>query len=435
MSTVGGVGEPDPFAPIRQRSHFWVRLAATRAEEGWGVHILELVDGAAPPTWELRRWIYDEVHLVAFQATGSQVAEWLSSGPVQIDDQTYAMPNLGGASKHAQRISSGQRLDFEPLGWPTEELSLDMHSTQRRVDGPLIASGVPSFITFQAAMSAHFALRPSPGGGDMSARVAFRQADRRARIAAPVRIADDYVEVDVEGDALAGLEVELAGDMPGQSQSLAAADTTTVRFALEGGLPSGAWVVIKSGSTWIDRRFLTSPYSRATEAHLEWVVEPMTKLQAFLATRERHQVEFKSVVPSGDAEKLHMMKTVAAFANREGGSILIGVTDDRELKGIPETRIDRAQNAVSQMINSWVRPPAPHSFNILPIDDSDKVVLELVVLEGTHIYGAGRPAETPIVYVRPYGTTERASPSEIEDIAAKRLGGQHQRGLATLFKG
>jgi predicted HTH transcriptional regulator len=184
-------------------------------------------------------------------------------------------------------------------------------------------------------------------------------------------------------------------------------------------------VVLKSGTRWVDRRFLTFPYHRDTESGIEWVVDPMTRLESLISGRERIGVEFKREVPREDKSKLRMMKTVAAFANEKGGSVLVGVSDDRELIGIPRAEAAKATDALTEMVCRWVTPTPPHSIDDLPLgEDGERVVLELVISEGTHIYGAGKPNETPTVYVRPYSTTEKAWPSEIEDIVGNRQNGQ-----------
>ena len=230
------------------------------------------------------------------------------------------------------------------------------------------------------------------------------------------------------------LRLELAADEPGPTPEELDPDRpeVTVHIRLPTGLPDGAWVLIKSGIDWVDRRFLAYPYARGNEQDVEWIIPAQTRLEGFLANRERHNAEFKSAVPSSSESKLRMMKTAAAFANGNGGSILIGVTDDREVVGVERARLQRAIDAVSKMLGRWVTPPPPHRIEELPIEDSDRVVLEVVIEASAHVHGAGQPAETPTVYVRPFSTTEKAWPSEIEDIVRQRQGGQGPPWLSQL---
>jgi hypothetical protein len=197
----------------------------------------------------------------------------------------------------------------------------------------------------------------------------------------------------------------------------------TVGFTLKEGLPSGSWVLVRRGAQWLDRRFLFVPYARGNEAGVEIVVDPGSKLEALVSNQERQQVEFKQQLPKDDESKFKVMKTVCAFANGQGGSLLVGVDDDRNLIGVDERSVDRLRDQLTQMIGSWVEPRAAAAFNILPIVDSDKVVLELWVEPGVALYGCGRPGEVRTPYVRHHGITEKATVGEISAIVQSRTPG------------
>jgi len=413
---------------IEMEPEAWIRMAAVLNNDSWQVRVMEVTSGIAPPSWEVRDWAYPNAWFVAMTAPGSEIAGWFREDRVAWAEREVALPPSGGKSQiRWDRRASGAQTWFEPVDWPLTEAGMpsNWQSSQNEPRDPLLVDGAPSFITFYAAAASFFQFQHQPAGGTVSPRIAYRHVDRSGRIAR-VRIADDRVDVEIEGDQLDGLTVELAGDEPGPSRQVSGrSGGSAVQFSLEEGLPSGSWVVLKSGTRWLDRRFLTHPYQRGTEKGVEWVVEPKTKLEAFLAGRERIGVEFKREVPRSDDSKLRMMKTVAAFANGAGGSILIGVDDDREIVGIQSAKVDDIFNQLTEMVGRWVTPPPPHSFEEMFVgDDGERSVIELIIGQGNHLYGAGKPAETPLVYVRPYSTTERAWPSEIEDIVRARQGGQ-----------
>ncbi|MGH9066200.1 MAG: AlbA family DNA-binding domain-containing protein, partial [Acidimicrobiales bacterium] len=325
-------------------------------------------------------------------------------------------PSEGYGQITLDRQGSGNRTWFEPLGWATAEARMPANWNPQQPEPMrmLLSDNAPSFVTFYAAAASFFWVDRQPAGGQISPTVTYRHADTSGRISL-VRIEHDRVCVQVEGSEIDGMTVELAGDVPGPRQVVESRGerTAAVEFPILGGLPSGAWVVLKSSSRWVDRHFLTHPFRREAEGGVEWVIEPTTRLEGLLSGRERLGVEFKREVPRSDESKLRMMKTVAAFANGNGGSILVGVNDDREVVGIPKAAAARAIDTLTEMVGRWVTPPPRHSFQELAVgDDGERVVLELVVAQGTHLYGAGKPGETPLVYVRPYSTTERAWPSE-----------------------
>jgi len=69
---------------------------------------------------------------------------------------------------------------------------------------------------------------------------------------------------------------------------------------------------------------------------------------------------------------------------------------------------------------SWIDPRPSIDFNVLPIADSEKVVLELSVEPGYALHGSGRPGEVRTPYVRHQGVTERATTAEITAIVRAR---------------
>lgn len=112
--------------------------------------------------------------------------------------------------------------------------------------------------------------------------------------------------------------------------------------------------------------------------------------------------------------RLKMMKTVCAFANGEGGSLLIGVDDeDRSYVGVHPKVLDSLQRQLDQMVRSWVDPHPVTRFETLPIPMSDLVVLELVVEAGSTLFVCGQTGETRRPYVRHHSSTEVASRTEI----------------------
>jgi len=418
----------ETLALIEMEPEAWIRIATVLNDGSWQVRAMEITSGVVPPGWQARNWAYPAAWFIAMTAPGTDVAGWFREGKVVVDEQEITLPSSEGSPQiRWDRMASNEQTWLEPSAWPSTEAELPSHGeSQNEPRDPLLAEGAPTFITFYAAAASFFRFRRQPSSGMVNPIVVYRHIDRSGRIVR-VRIADDKVEVEIEGDKIDGLTVELAGDEPGPSERVTAhgQPTTTVELPLHGGPPSGAWVVLKSGTLWVDRRFLTHPYQRGADTGVEWVVEPLTRLEAFLAGRERVGVEFKREVPRSDDSKLRMMKTVAAFANGAGGSILIGVDDDREIVGIQSAKVDNIFNQLTEMVGRWVTPPPPHSFEEMFVgDDGERSVIELIIGQGNHLYGAGKPAETPLVYARPYSTTERAWPSEIEDIVRARQGGQ-----------
>ena len=82
-----------------------------------------------------------------------------------------------------------------------------------------------------------------------------------------------------------------------------------------------------------------------------------TRLQDKISAGESKVLEFKEILPQGDK----IAKTVIAFSNTSGGQLIIGVGDDRTIKGIdPDVDIFELQDRVASIIYVFCYP------NILP---------------------------------------------------------------------
>ena len=384
---------------------------------------MELASGDTPPSWEERFWEYPDVVFATFKLSGGETSKFLQERKLQFGNYVIDLPQMQTTVSWERRQSRSQA-PYEPLDWPVVEATLSTNSgVLNHPQGHQLSAGdAPSFVTFDAAAAAFFGFKLQQTGGQLIQGIMFRSQDLRGRIDT-VRIGIEAIEVTVYGNKLDELEVEIAGDIPGPSEAIGVKGdekTTTMNFILIDGLPSGAWVLLRKGSEWIDRRFLTNSYVRGTQVGVEVIVDAGTKLEVLVSSRERQYVEFKRQLPTDNQSKRKIMKTVSAFANGGGGSILLGVDDDRNLVGLDPKSVDQLRDQVTQMIGSWIEPWPPMDFEVLPVVDSEKVVLEIQVGSGSTLYACGQPGEVRTPYVRHHGVTEKASVTEIEAIIRSR---------------
>jgi len=414
---------------IATESQIWLRLAAVRDDDGsWSARLVELTSGAPAPSWEPRTWEYPGALFHGQLDDGAAAADCLRKGTLKVGDYDVSLGLLmTDWQTNWERQQSRANGRFETLDWPAVETTLPVDATagvRPTPPGHLVAAGdAPSFLSFYAATAYFFWKDRGPAGGQLPQEIVYRHQDLRGRINL-VRLDDEMVEVQLEGGELDAMIVELAGDAPGQTQRLSQhrglPEIPEAKFKLAEGLPPGSWVLLRSGAEWIDRRFLSVPWNRGPEAGVEIVIETANRLEALVTARERQQVEFKQQLPKDDQAKATLMKTICAFANGIGGSALIGVTDERAIVGLDARAADRAKDQLTQMIGSWIDPRPSIDFNVLPIADSEKVVLELSVEPGYALHGSGRPGEVRTPYVRHQGVTERATTAEITAIVRAR---------------
>jgi hypothetical protein len=350
MKEFGQVRAGEVVALIESAPTVWVRVAAVRQEDHWDATHVEMTSGVAPASRELRRWTYEDVVLLSCVISGSEGAAWLRSNEAEIDGvkvRLFETPE-GHLLQWHKRSSLQKYGLFEPLHWPSTLYDL---ASQSSASGPgfgsLIGDG-PSFMSFAQAVAAYFGCALPPGGSVDHATPVFQISDLRGRIAR-VLLGSADIEVHLEGAGLGGMTVELASVEPGPSKELSEDSAQIVRFPLLHGLPTGAWIVLRTRSEWIDRKFINYPNTRNADPGVEIVVEPMTELQALVSGGEGPAVEFKSEIPKpGTDLRTKVCATVAAFANGDGGHILFGVTDGGEIVGLSGVDSRKACDTVTQ---------------------------------------------------------------------------------------
>jgi predicted HTH transcriptional regulator len=130
--------------------------------------------------------------------------------------------------------------------------------------------------------------------------------------------------------------------------------------------------------------------------------------------------EFKRELPVGGGSVINVMKTVAAFANGDGGTLLFGIDDEGSVVGLPEADIRTAIDRMTHLVNDWVRPHV-HSHTELAEVDGNRVMLVRVDAGAEPPYGVGTTDRRIDYYVRRSATTFRATPADIRAFVRSRL--------------
>ncbi|MEV6410476.1 ATP-binding protein [Kribbella sp. NPDC051718] len=231
--------------------------------------------------------------------------------------------------------------------------------------------------------------------------------------------------VDVRGSELAGTSLELFSPSASARGTIELAAAETVSFPLPHGLPlSDTWLWLKADGEWLDYRSLSSQWSTPEQLDQAGVrIEPTSldqqaALEALIAAGEGPGVEFKRVVPRSTSNTPNPYKTVAAFANGEGGVIIFGVDDDEvTVVGLgdvdPQTERDRLGNLIRTRLI-----PTPQ-FEITSFQIEGKDLLALRVQPGVSppyaIAVSSDAREKPQYYVRRGASTYFAQPSDLAE--------------------
>jgi Putative DNA-binding domain len=401
---------------LKEERRAWVRLAASRPQEDWQLSLLEVTLGEPPPGWKRRRWIYERGLFVASAPAGATVARWFERRRIRLNPVSLQVvpQDLAQAERRPSRFDG----TLQPLPWPSVDWTVHVRDQEpQMLHSQLVASDAPAFLSFDLAGAAFFGVPPSPGRTrSFSGRECFvRQQDLRARIDS-VRVRSTEVVVSVSGEQLTGAFLELGG-FPGQRRRLRRG-TREVHFPLADGIPSGSWIALHRDDELVDHRGLDPAWSGQADIVIE--VDPTTEVELLISRGESSTTEFKRELPDSRESIINAMKTIAAFANGDGGTLLFGVDNEGVVVGL--TAIDRRQalDRVAQLIADWVRPAVDFASELAEVDG--KPVLIVRVGRGDEApYGVSTTERRIDYYVRRSGTTSPATPADVRRFVASRI--------------
>lgn len=403
-------------ADAARETSLWVRAAAALDNEGaWSLRYFELAAGAPAPSWRSACWEYQDASFWAEEVSGAEVARWLTERQVPIGGRGVEFKPISSAER--SRLASRSRLGgYEVLDWPCDSVSFGVTPTTPLPAAHLIADDAEAFHDFGTAAGAFLGVPVMPGRAGDGAQPLFRRQDLTARIAS-VRIGAAAVSVTLGGREVDGVAVDLCGPL-GSQRSIAGGDETPeVEFPIGEPLPAGSWVVIHRGGRWLDRRYLNAPYTSTAEPGVEVIQDSQTRLETLVVVGEGPSTEFKSVLPADQGQIRKALKTVAAFANGQGGTLLFGVENDGRIVGVE--RASGTEDRLAALVRSWVWPLPGFEVEVLPI--GDRVVYAITISSGDRPpYGCGTEPIDLIYYVRRGATTFPVGAEEVRALARSR---------------
>ena len=380
----------------------------------------EIIVGGENPAVEQHIWTYETCTFASCHLPASDLGAWLVAGtPQQVAVGPISFECSLHAHANAQHKPRWAQHDNRPIDWPSVAYTLSLVADSSRPFQPpgdmLIGPDAPAFVTFGVAFNAFFydnytlTGSSNPPLGNIEVRV----VDDRGRISA-IAIKPTHLEVEVGGSDLGSASIEL----------MATVDRTTIPLTAPGpvgvplpnGLPNDAWLWLRTPTEWLDYRSLGGWASyRSPDVRDDRPAEPEADLEAMIAQGEGQHVEFKRQLPdNAPGSRRTVFKTIAAFANGQGGSVLFGVTDDGEVVGIADEKGepgDRFHN----MLRSSTAPTPPCHVHEQSIGDKHVLVVEVEANRGT-IYSVTIEADRSEFYVRRGATTFYARGEELEKV-------------------
>ena len=126
----------------------------------------------------------------------------------------------------------------------------------------------------------------------------------------------------------------------------------------------------------------------------------LTELIEKIILGEDATIEFKREMPHRNS----LADEIAAFANTQGGVILIGVDDDRNIVGLELQELDRVEKTVVEICEDSIEPTVPIFTEKKRIDD--KNILKIVVPRSLFVH------KTPNGYFTRQGSSKREMPTD-----------------------
>lgn len=313
---------------------------------------------------------------------------------------------------------SAESMYLAPSGWPQYYMNTGFGPEIRAslpTYRPLSAAGKPYFPWLGAALAAEvFGIPPHQLQNYSGPLMIVALQDRRARISA-LTAGEDAVTASVESEtdfnnlSLVAAWRANSGDAAWQQQAIALSGPGDVEITT-GGTPSEmAVALVSSTGDVVDQRGWNEQAGSAPDA----LTDVHALVQRWLGEGEGPTVEFKQDL-KGEPARVSFAETVAAFANAEGGAVLVGVRDDSTVAGY---RPPKAADQIANIARDLVIEPVYVEIREVPVSGTYVQVV---------IVAAGDPARKPYrcrgrVMVRANATTREATTFEIRALAAQAV--------------
>ena len=410
----------------------WLRALVFRDRRRWSLRYAHVLVGQRPETWPGRSWLYGDL---AFLAAKVRIADLLAAldtqaaRPFKIGRHRVLIPAVQSRIQ-IQHHPSFEQHDRERLRQPTFDYALSVASGVDSSLTPryLVGRGAPSFLELDSAYRAFFEGDYDVHGQSSvpSEMIKTRVVDERGWIG-PIHITATQLTVEVIGNDLRGADLELFS--PTRRHTITLGGPRTLSFALPEGLPaSNVWLWLKREGAWLDYRSLSAPWItddllNQSGVKIDLPVEPQAIVEALVYAGEGPRVEFKGELPPQKTKSSNPFKTIAAFANGDGGTIVFGIDrDESTINGLHVDDIKVARDSLGQMIRSRVIPTPGFKITHHVVDGKDLLLLDvesgvsppygLVVDSGSR--------DRPEYYVRRGASTYFAQPSDLAEAVRRR---------------
>jgi len=403
------------------------RVALVKTDTEWNLlaAVVDNLPDSGPLPWT--SYDYGQVAFIAGALRGAEFVDWLNLRKGNADHYEFKIPPPQSLTNW-HRYPSHTRYGYIGAGVPFTNYQL--HGPQDRPQVPnnlgfLVSDTSPFFPDFDTAIWQLLfdTVDQNRAGTLPSELIVVRLADKCGWIDA-LHISPTAMTVQVIGDEIQGTRLEVWPPLNFWTSKIIES-AGEVAIPLSSGVPMGTWVVLSKGQKVLDYRQLPPSAYGPTIDNLTLEIDTATRLEQLIYRGEGETIEFKREIPQRHEV---FLKTVAAFANGQGGTVIIGVDkdEDRTIVGVSEP-VSKLKDRITQMVNDNL-VPVPR-VQVSDVEVNGKLLVAIDVERGL-IPPYGLNANRPIFYVRRGGTTFAARQDEVRALALSgQSGNSYVRNL------
>ena len=331
-----------------------VRLLVHRAGEERS--LVTVVVNAGLDTTAIAEETYDygEVAFVKAVLDGGDVADLLMGGSAEVGGLKFTVPAPTPSCSWNRRESRTHADHGTLFTTPHTDYRVD---SQSKKDPPwpgtvLAGAGLPFFPDVNvAAASILFDVYSMPGGRTIPSEMMLVRVAHTGAYFEKLRVSSAAIVASVSGEDFddVHLQVSSAGDR----YETRVGQPGDISVPVSGADSTDTWVALTRKQECLDFRSISSrwPDSFARQG-IQYEPEDLEeRLDLMRRGGESETVEFKRIMPKGDG----IPRAVAAFANGEGGTIIIGIEDETgEVVGVANTAT--CQDRLVDVVRNRVRP-------------------------------------------------------------------------------
>ena len=366
---------------------------------------------------------YPEVVIVRHLLSGAEIAAWLKR---LVTENLLETGHSSGALGLQGRFSMGgstRRAHSEWSRWPAEVFIFEPSNGQNLPgNNDLVALDAPYYPSLDHVLSEFFGFRTQGWSNYFRGQVATVLPDFRARIS-KLTVGLAYLRADLESQFVQATDLVAKVYAENSAGRLLQQTLHPDNFSLQIDLADTATfasVVLMCGQTGEvldERTFQANASWREPGVFVEM---PQQEIEQMVLTGESETLEFKEKLDKSRPERV--AKTVVAFANTKGGTIVFGVDNDHHVVGCS---IQGMADTITNIIRSYCDPPPEFTTRVVSHEGKDLLLVRIV-----ESAGRGHTVRDLGPFIRANGTNRAPTSYELEVLFRRRSAAS---GLEELF--